>query len=292
MDTPRTGPWAFRSRSEWARYLVSLIAVGAVAAATLQFNTTLGYIEGALVILAGLVMVIDRPDFHVFVRAILWGTLAFGGLNTSEVLHEAPTEKWAWLAMTVGSGVALLALGSRGLTSERGGFAPVAMRRSLLTMMVVGLSVAHVFTVTAVVTEMVSHEVLNPMMWTTPATLFARITMFASPVLLVLGVVGLSRTRTWGLLAYLGSLLSVAATIALAFSWADQVGYGAMWVVAMAILWGAGATVALGAALPVLAALVFKRPPASGAPSPAGAIAHAALVTLALGGVAALRLMG
>lgn len=282
-DAPApSSPLAFHSKLDWARFSVALAGTIAAAVAMASVGDVFGWVEAGLLGVAALTMPLDRVEPHVFGRAVLWGGLCTGAI----AIHSMGD--WQSVALFAGSGGALLALGGAGMDSTRGAFAPRVLRRTLVTMMVVGLSVAHVFFVSAVFTEMLGGDVLDPLAFELPSTVFTRVSMFVTPVLLVLGVAGLSRTKAWGLFAYLASLGGVALTIALAWSWVGDIGShapdmlaaagSAFWVLVMSVLWGAGGVLALGAALPVLAALVFKQTPSKEPGRRWGRWAHGALV--------------
>ncbi|MGE0789375.1 MAG: hypothetical protein AB7S26_27120 [Sandaracinaceae bacterium] len=280
---PRDRRWAFSGSRDWARAGLAMLATLGSAAVLATLAQEFFYVEAAVVGLAALAIPFNRVDAQVFARAALWGGLAIGGLGW------AFGEQVESLGVLLTSGTALLLLGGAGLDSERGAFQPRVLRRTLITMMVIGFSVAHVFMVSAVLTEMVSANVLDPLVYTVPSTLFTRVTMFATPMLLFLGVVGLSRTKTWGLFLYLLSLVGVGVTIALSYSWLDELsraegGMAFGWVFLMTLLWGSGATLALGAAIPVLGALAIRQVPSKKPVRRWGRFAHAVLVAAVMAG--------
>lgn len=232
-----------------------------------------GWIEVGLLGLAGGAMLLDRVDAHVFVRSVLWGVLCYGAIDVLDHSHEWSTFASQARAYTVllGTGASLLALGRAGLDGEHGAFFPIVMRRSLLTMMVVGLCVAHVMAVLAVAAADQS--------WSLMAT------ALVTPALLVLAVIGLSRTRSWGLFAYLGTLPAAAGSVAL------YLNPPSLWLSAaefvtpttfLAIAWSFFGVVLFLAGLPVLFAVALKprpRPTGKGW----GQYVHAALVLAAVG---------
>jgi len=294
MEISTTSPsrLAFQTKSGWIRYAVALSGTLAAVGAMASYEHVFGYVEAGILALAAVAMIANRVDAHVFVRASLWGALSAGALAVAGSVEPA-----GWV-MLVGSALALIALGTAGLDSDAGPFSPRVLRRTLVTMMVVGLSVAHVFAITAVLTEILSHDALNSVALELPSTVFTRVAMFGTPLLMVLGVMGLSRTKSWGLFAYLGALVGVALTIGLSFCWVGDMPtrfdglFSAVsmgWVIMMSVLWAAGAALAFGTAIPVLTALFFRRRPSSGPSRFRGAYAHAALVCVVAVGAVLLR---
>ncbi|MEQ9079036.1 MAG: hypothetical protein RLP09_34580 [Sandaracinaceae bacterium] len=254
---PRLGP---------VRGVASLLGGGVALAALVAMlwgAPFWAWIEVGLLALALPLMCLDRVDAHAYVRAVLWGVFAVGAAGAayrSEVVD---------LGLLLGTALCLLALGGKGFDAKHGSFTPRVLRRTLLTMMVTGLCVAHLLSLGALIG--LSH---SP--WLTVA-------LAASPALLIAGVLGLSRTRGWGLFAYLGAILLMVAT-AIAVGQADfggrfaRVGHlpsGRQLVVA---LWtvAAGLTALVG--LPVMTALVFKRRPREEGGRPWGTWLHAAAV--------------
>jgi hypothetical protein len=217
-------------------------------------------------------MLLDRVDAHVFVRSVLWGVLTVGAVQTIAAGHATRpiVEHARGLALLLGPGMSLLALGRAGLDGEHGSFFPLVMRRSLLTMMVTGLCVAHVLFVMSVYGADRS------------LPLFA--VSLSTPALLVVGVIGLSRTRSWGLFAYVGALLAAAGSVALFLHPPDgwmQPAELIAWNHVLAATWSVFGTAAGLVALPVLAAILVK--PRARAPGrPWGQYVHAVLVAGAL----------
>ena len=265
---------AFHGRWGWTAYLLALAGSAASGVALLSEPNPFTVVEGCLVLIAALSLVVDRVDVHVFVRATLWGALVGGAW-----LFPGLRDSIIPAVVLFGSAVALLALGGAGFDSKRGPFQPRVLKRSLLTMMVVGLCVAHVFAVTAALTEVIAFDALNRVAFSMPSVTLSRGLMFLTPLLLGAGVIGLSRTRTWGLLALVGGWLTAIATIAISWTWAGDMPEGAeVWVAIMSIAWGFGVFVSFAAALPVLSALAFRRRARQAEGRAWGRYVHAALI--------------
>lgn len=253
----------------------TLLAVGGAVAALSAIALghrelgAFGWVEVGLLGAALVAMLLDRVDAHVFVRSVLWGVLIYGAIDVMDHSHA-----WSDLAdrlrgytVLFGAAGSLLSLGRAGLDGEHGSFFPIVMRRSLLTMMVVGLGVAHVLAVLAVV--------VPDGIWSMTAA------ALVTPALLVVSVAGLSRTRSWGLFAYLGALLACGGSLLLFASppeaWnATEVSYISRNAV-LFIGWALGGSAVFAAGLPVLFALIVKpRPKPAG--KGWGQHVHAALV--------------
>lgn len=253
----------------------SLVAFGGGAAALVAIvlgHGDLGLFGWAEVGLLGAAlgaMLLDRVDAHVFVRSVLWGVLFYGAIDVLEHSHAWATVADQARALTVllGTAASLLSLGRAGLDGEHGGFFPLVMRRSLLTMMVVGLSVAHVMTVLAIGVAADRWALLA--------------TALVTPALFVVGVVGLSRTRSWGFFAYLGALLVTAGSVVLFEHPPEAWTTGGHMLIssaqALSAGWVVGGVVAFAAALPVVVAAVVK-PRARPAGKGWGQHVHAAMV--------------
>ena len=252
---PRLGP---------VRSLASLLGGGVALAAFVAMlwgDPSWAWIEVGLLALALPLMCLDRVDAHAYVRAVLWGVFAVGAAGAAHRPHLVD------LGLFLGTALCLLALGGKGLDAKHGSFTPRVLRRTLLTMMVGSLSVAHFLTLmTADVAEHVGWGTLG---------------LLSGPTLLLVGVVGLSRTPAWGLFAYLGAILLLAGTAAVVgwAEWSPALDHGyisardvivALWTVA------AGFSALVG--LPVVAALVFKRRPSAEPGLPWGTWLHAAAV--------------
>jgi hypothetical protein len=256
----------------------SLAAAAAMATVALGFLLEVGWceatlllwLEATLLLLAGVTIVLDRVGVHVFARAILWGGFTLGALVSQLGLIVT----WALFG---GSGIALLALGAAGLDRKDGVFAPRVLRRTLLAMTVVGVYIAHLLFVAAVTFEPITVSIVDEFALEPsnvsiaielPSSLFTRAGTFVTPLLLVFGAIGLSRTRSWGLIAYLSAVVGMALTCASAAFWFAQLELGTpnaeatlYYLSCVICSWSLAAIVLFVVALPMIAALVFRRRP-------------------------------
>ena len=218
----------------WRRVLATLgagVAMGVLAQVAWPFDAA-SWVEAALLALALFGMHTRRVELHVLCRAGWWGLLGLGAIGALSTVPASQT--WGLMG---GSALALIAAGRAGLEPGTGAFQPRAMPRALIGMMVVGASVAHLL-------------VLASIAWEIPAEMVAA-------GLLGLAVVGIGRTRSWGLFAYLGAILATLGIAAYAF-WRTEPMAEINLNILFAILHVTIAAVLTLAALPVLGALVVR----------------------------------
>jgi hypothetical protein len=257
-DAAPTGPSLFvpRDRLSTPRRLLASAGVATVLAVVLHAALTDGPLSrpgsgwsqvlviGELAVfgLGLLLLHVDRVIPQLVVRAELWTALA---LSSLVALVERPVP-WEVLVVLGGATVALLALGRTGLDSSAGTFAPKVLRAPLLTMMFVGLGAAHAMGL--LVSAMFVHG--QPALGVAAAV---------TPVLAVAGVVGLARTRAWGLFAYVGAILSAFATAGLVQAVDLEMGHYGDISAFLSVLWSFAGVVFLAIGLPVFSALVWRR---------------------------------
>jgi hypothetical protein len=141
------------------------------------------------------------PATQILVRAVLWSNLLLAAM-VGYVGHGR--EQLVAAALGASTGLALLALGKRGLEDDRGAFMPVAFRGTLLGLLVMALADAQTLVFWS--SLLLEHtSALRPMALAAAGIAIA----FA------VSVYGLYRLRAWGLvlnsLAAIGLLLVVAA---------------------------------------------------------------------------------
>jgi len=207
-------------------------------------------------------MQVRRVELAIFCRATWWALLLTGSFSVVAFAGHP----WTSATVMVGAAVALLSMGDAGLRPGTGPFAPRVLTRSLVTMMVAALCATHLLVLFQVALGLTPHVIL--------------------PLALVGAVIGLARTRSWGLFLYLGAILGCGAAAGLAevlpVGWDGSAAFVASVYAFMGVL-----LLVFGA--PLLSALVFKRRPGAGA-RPWGQLLHGALVLFVVGAALYVRL--
>jgi hypothetical protein len=170
---------------------------------------------------------------QILVRAILWSNLL---LATMVAWISSGHDQRVAAVLGASTGLALLVLGRHGLDDDRGAFVPVAFRATLLALLVMALSDAQSLLFWG--TVLVSDE--------SPARVTGAFSL-ACAVAFTVGVAGLYRLRTWGLLVDTLAAISLIGVVLLgAFSELR----------AFQILFGGSALLQLALAVPLYRALV------------------------------------
>ena len=199
-------------------------------------------VEVGLLVVGPLLCQVNRLLPQLWVRAQLWPILVLASLGAAGATRTNP-ETWAIVASVA---VSLLAMGGHGLRSGRL-FQPQVMRRSLLSMMTAGIAIAHVLLIAAWL----------PLEWRSAGQVSAA----AAAAVVVLGVVGLARMRTWGLLLYVVGIVASFAMLGVSLEAPDLLmrdvwrGGGSM----TRFLWQFASVSLLVVTIPILWAVVRKR---------------------------------
>ncbi len=128
---------------------------------------------------------------QLLARGAWWSLLLVGGLIS---LTGGHSERPLGAVIAICTAVALLAAGGTSMTESRGRFAPVAFRGTLLVALVLAIADTGAFT------------------WfgTGNAIFGGRISVLLPVPMMIAGVIGLLRMRTWGLIVSLCTNLSIA----------------------------------------------------------------------------------
>ncbi len=199
---------------------------------------TVGIALVALVVAAGLVHM-PKLGPQLVARAIWWANL---GLGTAFSVFGGYSERQAGFFISFGCGIALLAVGRKGLAeaSERAGYAPAAFRSSLMLLMALALADAQTFALFAI------HSLTRD----EPVRLSGGLLVVVA-LLFVVGFVGLYRLWIWGALLN----VATAALFGLVLL-TDAVHYDKE----LSLLFGAVCAGQVLAALPMVIGLARGRP--------------------------------
>jgi hypothetical protein len=212
----------------------------------------------APLVVSALLANLNHAGAQIVARGLWWFNLGVGTL--AALTSRSPQATPAVIAL--GAGTALLAAGGAGLgggVASRGGFAPVAFRRPLLLSLV--MSVAEVQTLMSGFVLYVDQGDLS-LAWQ----------LAVAGALLAVAVVGLYRLRVWGVLLHLIATAFVARFAFLAATMASMSGATA------AAVWFAAVVLQLAVPMPMVWALVRRRPVAPPSTAPAVPRLFAALV--------------
>jgi hypothetical protein len=172
---------------------------------------------------------------QLFSRACWWSYLVVGVM--ASIVGFPPGSHGA-TAVVWCCGLALLAVGRDGLDETASRFQPVAFRGTLLLSLVLAIADAAALTSIGLMFAIEEHRL---------------VTALPVAALMWLGVAGLVRLRTWGLMVALASnVLVVILAVTKTYPFLHAPG----------VLFGATAVAQLLVPLPMLATLVLRRPPA------------------------------
>ncbi len=204
------------------------------------------FLIGPVVAAMGLSFV-NHPGAQLLCRGAAWFQLLIG------TVAAVSSHAWEPVAIALGAGLALLAIGTTGLAAgeaTRGSFAPVAFRRSLMVSLVMGM--AEIQGLSAVSSTLMHESGKNQ--------LYAA-SLGVCAVVLAVGVVGLYRLRVWGLLMHLLAMVGLASIVV-------SLVPGTTSEVSPLFVWFATVTVQMLVPLPMVLAIVSRRRVAPVAPSP------------------------
>jgi hypothetical protein len=198
----------------------------------------------------------NHTGAQIVARGIWWFNLFFG------TVASVGARAWEPALLSCGAGLSLLSAWGAGLGSgepTRGSFEPVAFRRSLLVSITMAVAEVQLLTMGAALL-MKSRQ---PAYGAGAA---------ACAVLLALGAYGIYRLRFWGVLLHLLTMVGVASLVGSALKHAHNVDPVMVWVAAV--------SVQMLLPMPMILAIVRKKPVRVGPPSATPARLFAAMVVL------------
>lgn len=200
-----------------------------------------GFGEGPLLLPAGLLFVCALLAGHralssqLLVRAVIWCNLLLGFLMS---LDGSMRERPVGCAVAVATGVALLALGRRGLEHRSERFSPAAYRGSLVLAMVMALADTQSLTLFGMIRASRGDG--------------SAILLLACAGLMIVALVGLYRLQVWGLALNIAANVLIAGLALTGSLDVPEVVMGALCLTAL---------VQLALPLPLLVAMVRGKAP-------------------------------
>ncbi len=177
--------------------LASLGAAWSLVHASNHYTPWMLYLPIGLLVLAGGLQLGRGVGAQLFVRAVWWSNLLLGALIATS---GSGSERTMGGELALGCGVALLALGRRGLDeSER--FAPIAFRSTLMAMLVMAMADAQSLVLFGGL-ELAEPRYLHDQ-------IFSSVAALAIAALLAVASLGVYRLKLWGV------ALNLAANVAL-----------------------------------------------------------------------------
>ncbi|MEZ4454486.1 MAG: hypothetical protein R3B09_33855 [Nannocystaceae bacterium] len=224
----------------------SLASVAAASAAIAFTHFTLAHTSvlalalpcALLVAAAALVWRRDLPS-HVLARAVCWSNLLLGALLA---ISGGSNERGFGALLAAATGVALLAMGRAGLEHTSRTFSPAAFRGSLVVALVMAL--ADTQSLALFGGAHLEHAYSAHHAWP----------LLAGAAVMGIAIVGLYRLRVWGLVLNLVANLVIAGA---ALAGAFEIPHALAWALASTAL------VQLALPLPMIAAMIRGRAPAS-----------------------------
>lgn len=202
---------------------------------------------------------LNHTGAQVVARGIWWFNLLFG------TVAAVSKQNWEPALLALGAGIALLASWDAGIESgeeTRSPFEPVAFRRSLLV------------SLTMAVAEVQLLVIGTTFLWLDRHRAYAA-GAGACALLLAFAAYGIFRLKLWGVLLHLVTMVGVATLVAAAMKHSHRADPVVVWVGTV--------SVQMLLPMPMLLAILRRRPVRVGPPSAVPARLFAALVVLMMG---------